>query len=65
MSQMYSEPTSNSLHASSKVLAEKKKLRNLSESWDLVMIIDQNKSDDYDYKYRLRCNGLDKILKWC
>jgi len=44
---------------------QRKRLRNLSESWNLVMILDENKSDEHYYKYKLRCNGLDKILRWC
>ena len=45
--------------------SQEKRFNNLSEVWDSVMVFDDNLSDELPYTYKLRCDELDKIVRWC
>jgi len=44
---------------------QEKRFSNLSEVWDLVVVFDDNLSDELPYTYKLRYDELDKIVRWC
>lgn len=44
---------------------QEKRFRNLEKVWDAVIVLDDNKSDDSPYIYKLRCSKLYDIVDWC
>ena len=37
----------------------------LKTAWDSVIVFDKNISDELPYTYKLSCEGLNRIVKWC
>lgn len=40
------------------------RFNNLSDAWDLVMVLDENQTGELPYTYRLRCDGLKRVVRW-
>lgn len=44
---------------------QRRRLNNLREVWDSVIVIDKGNSEKEPYFYELDCNKIDKIIEWC
>jgi hypothetical protein len=44
---------------------QEKKFKNLKETWDSVIVFDDNKSDASPYTYKIKFDNINQILKWC
>lgn len=44
---------------------QERRFKNLHEVWDLVTVIDDNRSGESPYTYRLRFDEVSEIVEWC
>lgn len=44
---------------------QENRFNKLKENWDCVTVLDDNTSYERPYTYRLSCEGLENLVKWC